>query len=168
MQREHVLAHRHTPAPHIWNTKLMLTANETVSYRNDIDCGSFSGFLLCGRGAVAQSRLVHWALPLSCVQFKSIARFLTQYSLILGQEQPTCSMQCKDALLYICFSTRLLFYFIFSLYIKNNKLFLKLLTLPHCVLFNWIICNSINGTTNINVGSILITVHVLVSFEVFA
>lgn len=39
-------------------------------------------------------------------------------------------MQCKDTLLYIClFYSCLVFYFIFSLYIKTNKLFLKMVSL---------------------------------------
>ncbi len=62
---------------------------------------------------------------------KSIACFLTQRKvLFLGREQQTSSMQCKDTLLYIClFYSCLVFYFIFSLYIKINKLFLKMLSL---------------------------------------
>ena len=73
------------------------------------------------------------ALPPSCVQFKSIACSLTQSKvLFLEQEQQTSSMQCKDTLLYIClFYSCLVFYFIFSLYIKTNKLFLKMVSLPH-------------------------------------
>lgn len=118
----------------------MLTAYETISYGNEY-CRSFSGFLLCGCLVVLGCH-VHSevdsapSLPpsLPCTVF---ACFLTLISGSGSSKHPQCSVKilsCTFAFsTHVWFSTSF-----FSLYIKTNKLFLKMLSVP--VFINLSVC----------------------------
>lgn len=117
----------------------MLTAYKTISYGNEY-CRSF--LVSFSAGEEWSVRCVSWysgvmftqrwtALPSSCVQFKKFCLLLDSEYYFWGSssKHPQCSVKilsCTFAFsTHVWFSTSF-----FSLYIKTNKLFLKMVWLP--------------------------------------